>query len=198
MVDATSIYMVRTSYLETRIKGSKASWHNDPVEIYSLIGKQLQKRGTFDSVFGIYWNSVSFNFQSIYSLPPSAIKQLLCCVLNKKGKVLCWDVTPRYFSILSWLYAQEKIRLATIIQILSQHTRNILCKCQINQLCSAVSDFWNVYNYFSKNSFFRQLFSFLYKIKLLEHKVKMAISGKLFVTFHSIKLSFRKARYNQH
>ncbi|XP_065068893.1 phosphorylase b kinase regulatory subunit beta-like isoform X1 [Rhopilema esculentum] len=39
---------------------------------------------------------------SIYSLPPSAIKQLLKSLLNKKGNVLFWDVTPR-----SWLQMRQ-------------------------------------------------------------------------------------------
>eukprot|EP00794_Sanderia_malayensis_P016175 gene16175-17800_t len=39
---------------------------------------------------------------SIYSLPPSAIKQLLHSVLNRKGKVLTWDVTP-----CNWLQERQ-------------------------------------------------------------------------------------------
>eukprot|EP00112_Aurelia_sp_Birch-Aquarium-sp1_P019224 Seg4716.3 transcript_id=Seg4716.3/GoldUCD/mRNA.D3Y31 product="Phosphorylase b kinase regulatory subunit beta" protein_id=Seg4716.3/GoldUCD/D3Y31 len=39
---------------------------------------------------------------SIYSLAPSAIKQLLKSVLNRNGKVLLWDVTPR-----NWLQKRQ-------------------------------------------------------------------------------------------
>jgi len=39
---------------------------------------------------------------SIYSLSPSAIKQLLKCILNKKGGVLYWDFTPR-----NWLQMRQ-------------------------------------------------------------------------------------------
>ena len=47
------------------------------------------------------WRYSFIVLQSIYSLSPSAIKQLLKCILNKKGEVLYWDFTPRFLSNFS-------------------------------------------------------------------------------------------------